>query len=95
MSEQSEPCIKKIDQNAIDSRTEWTKVAFKPDLARFNMTHLDDDIVALMTKRVYDIAGSNSALKVYLNGKRLPIRSFLDYVKLFIHSTEQAKIEDG
>ena len=26
----------------------WTKVTFKPDIAKFNMTHLDDDAIALM-----------------------------------------------
>ena len=53
-----------------------TRISFKPDLTRFKMTHLDKDIVALLTKRVYDVAGCNSSLKVYLNDKRLPIRSF-------------------
>ncbi|KAM3685333.1 hypothetical protein ACJW31_11G110000 [Castanea mollissima] len=35
----------------------WTKVSFKPDLAKFNMTHLEDDEVALMKKRVFELAG--------------------------------------
>ncbi|CAL5409244.1 unnamed protein product [Camellia sinensis] len=34
----------------------WTKVIFKPDLAKFNMTRLEDDVVALMKKRVIDLA---------------------------------------
>ena len=29
----------------------WTRVAFKPDLAKFNMTHLDDDVAALTRKK--------------------------------------------
>ena len=29
----------------------WTRVAFKPDLAKFNMTHLDDDVAALMREK--------------------------------------------
>lgn len=36
-----------------------------------------------MTKRVYDTAGCNSSLKVFLNDKRIPIKSFSDYVKLY------------
>jgi hypothetical protein len=33
------------------------------------MDHLDDDIVSLLFKRAYDIAGvTSSKVKVYLNG---------------------------
>lgn len=35
----------------------WTSVTFKPDLAKFGMDHLEADTVALMRKRVYDLAG--------------------------------------
>ncbi|KAJ6309510.1 hypothetical protein OIU77_015301 [Salix suchowensis] len=35
----------------------WTKVTFKPDLAKFSMSHLEEDVVALMKKRVVDMAG--------------------------------------
>ena len=43
---------------------------------RFGMTTLDSDIVALMTKRVYDIAGCNPNVKVHLNGERINIKNF-------------------
>ena len=33
------------------------QITFKPDLARFGMTHLEEDSVALLRKRVYDMAG--------------------------------------
>ncbi len=35
----------------------WTCVSFKPDLAKFGMEALDDDTLALMRRRVYDLAG--------------------------------------
>jgi DNA topoisomerase II len=35
----------------------WTSVSFCPDLAKFGMDDLEDDTVALMRKRVYDLAG--------------------------------------
>ena len=45
-----------------------TKVTFYPDLAKFGMTKLDADHVALMKKRVMDAAGaSNKRVKVFLN----------------------------
>ena len=56
-----------------DSTQDFTKVTFKPDLAKFKMTHLSADMVALMTRRAYDIAGCTKELTVYLNGNKLPV----------------------
>nr|CAB3496077.1 unnamed protein product [Digitaria exilis] len=36
----------------------WTKITFKPDLAKFHMTHIDDDAIALMRRRVADMVES-------------------------------------
>ena len=55
------------------SQEDFTKVTFKPDLAKFKMTHLSKDMVELMTRRAYDIAGSTRGIAVSLNGKRLPV----------------------
>ncbi|EPY78109.1 hypothetical protein CB1_001119005 [Camelus ferus] len=38
-----------------------------------NMGKADKDIVALMVRRAYDIAGSTKDVKVFLNGSKLPI----------------------
>ena len=67
---------------------EFTCVTFTPDLARFKMERLDDATVGLLSKRAYDVAGCASGfpgkpLKVYLNGERLALPSFLDYLKLY------------
>ena len=35
----------------------WTRVTFSPDLSKFGMAELEADTVALMRKRVYDMAG--------------------------------------
>ena len=35
----------------------WTSITFSPDLAKFGMTHLEAQTVALMRKRTYDLAG--------------------------------------
>ncbi len=41
------------------------------------MRNLDKDILDLMYKRVYDMAGViGGSVKVYLNNKRLPITGF-------------------
>jgi hypothetical protein len=44
---------------------EWTKITFSPDLAKFGMVELEDDIIALMTRRAYDIAGAHTVWPVH------------------------------
>jgi len=63
----------------------YTCVTFKPDLSKFGMDKLDNDIVSLMTKRVYDIAGStDEKCSVWLNGEKLDIKGFKDYTDLYL-----------
>ena len=62
----------------------WTCITFKPDLEKFGMESLEDDTVALMKRRVYDAAGCTGGLKVFLNGEKLPITKFEDYVNLYL-----------
>ncbi|ESR52319.1 hypothetical protein CICLE_v10030505mg [Citrus x clementina] len=79
MGKKSEPNISKCKEG-----DNWTKVSFKPDLAKFNMTHLEDDVVALMKKRVVDLAGClGKSVKVELNGHRVPVKSFAEYVDMY------------
>ncbi|XP_048373164.1 DNA topoisomerase 2-alpha [Sphaerodactylus townsendi] len=63
---------------------DFTCITFKPDLPKFKMTVLDKDIVALMTRRAYDVAGAVKDVKVFLNGKRLPVKGFRSYVDLYV-----------
>ena len=58
-----------------NSKGDYTKVTFVPDLAKFGMIQLDEDIVALMTRRVYDLAGCVTGVRVYLNGQRIPVNT--------------------
>ncbi|XP_062993417.1 DNA topoisomerase 2-alpha isoform X2 [Elgaria multicarinata webbii] len=63
---------------------DFTCITFQPDLSKFKMTTLDKDIVALMSRRAYDIAGSAKDVKVFLNGKKLPVKGFRSYVDMYI-----------
>ncbi|XP_023805347.1 DNA topoisomerase 2-alpha [Oryzias latipes] len=63
---------------------EFTCITFKPDLSKFKMSTLDKDTVALMTRRAYDVAGSSKGVKVFFNGKRLPITGFRSYVDMYV-----------
>ena len=74
MSKAGDPKLKEF------SGKEHTKISFQPDLSKFNMERLDDDTVSLLSRRAYDIAASTKGVKVYLNGKKLPVKNFKDYV---------------
>ncbi|KPJ15409.1 DNA topoisomerase 2 [Papilio machaon] len=83
MTKASEPKVKEAGKD-----DDFTKVTFSPDLAKFKMDKLEDDIVALMSRRAYDVAASSQGVKVYLNGERLKINKFKDYVDLYIKGKE-------
>ncbi|XP_048568959.1 DNA topoisomerase 2-like [Triticum urartu] len=89
MGKRSKPTTRKCAKSA-----NWTRVTFKPDLPKFNMTELDADIVALMKRRVLDMAGTlGKKVTVELNGEKVPVRSFSDYVQLYIDSASKEGIE--
>ena len=69
------------------SGEEYTKITFQPDLAKFNMEKLDDTI-SLLSRRAYDIAASSKGVKVFLNGKKLPVKDFKGYVDQYIKGKE-------
>src|SRR5436190_13700170 len=48
----------------------------------------DNDIVALLKKRVYDLAGCVKNVKVFLNGERLKIKSFKEYALMYLSGTD-------
>jgi len=67
----------------------YTKVSFWPDLQRFGMKKLDKDIVALMTRRCYDVAGATpKKCRIHLNGKPLDVKDFKEYVELYTGDQE-------
>ena len=65
------------------SGADYTKVTFTPDYSKFNMEGMDDDFEALVKRRVYDLAGTCTGVKVSLNGERIKIRSFKEYMTLY------------
>ena len=63
----------------------WTCITFKPDFSKFYMVELEEDTVKVMQRRVYDIAASlGKKVKVFLNGSRVPVKGFEDYVRMFL-----------
>lgn len=82
MGKASEPKIKPHDKG-----DDFTKVTFSPDLSKFGMDKLDDDIVGLMSRRAFDVAAC-TGVKVYLNGKKLPVSKMKDYMNMYIKVKE-------
>merc|ERR1719424_2326576 len=79
MTSRKDPQMKKHSGEA------FTKITFYPDLARFGMTHLEEDIVLLMRRRAFDVAASTGGrCKVQLDGSTLEVKSFADYVGLHL-----------
>ena len=74
-------------------QSEFTEITFKPDLSKFGMTSLDENILGVFRRRVFDIAGSVRGVKVTLNGEQLKINNFKQYVELYVKAIEKAKEE--
>ncbi|CAD5115354.1 DgyrCDS4334 [Dimorphilus gyrociliatus] len=83
MMKTSGPMVKDSNKSS-DS----TAITFYPDLKKFDMTELDKDICDLFKRRAYDVAASTRGVKVMLNGKKLQVNNFKDYIQLFIKDKE-------
>jgi DNA topoisomerase-2 len=77
----NKPKIKKSKKN-------FVKITFKPDLERFGLTHITDDLKSVIIKRVFDISAYNPNIKVFYNNILVPIKNFKDYMKLFISEND-------
>ncbi|KAH9411662.1 DNA gyrase/topoisomerase IV [Ordospora pajunii] len=63
---------------------DFTKITFKPDLKRFKMDRLDDGMVSLLKKRVYDLGGIVKNVSIFLNEEKIDVKGFKSYVKLYL-----------
>ena len=82
------PIITKVTKSA----KPYTKITFKPDYARLGISGLSKDMVALLKKRVYDIAAiTDKDIKVKYNSVQVPIKNFQQYIDLYIGPKEVSK----
>jgi DNA topoisomerase-2 len=89
MFEKDEPIITEIDKKE-DS---YTKITFIPDYKKFGLKCLTNDMISLLKRRVYDIAGTtNQNVNVYYNDEHINIKSFQDYIKLYYDEDEDLKL---
>ena len=83
--------IKTVKSNT----SSYTKITFKPDLARFSCEKLSDDMVALMKKRAYDLAAcTGTRIKVFLNDNLIEVKNFEDYIKMFYDNDDDNNNDD-
>ena len=70
----------------------YTKITFKPDFKRLGIDGLTPDVIALFKKRVYDIAAvTDKSVKVKLNGVAVPVRTFPNYMDMYIGAKTDTK----
>ena len=85
------PVITKVSK----SSKSYTKVLFKPDYTRFGLRGLSRDMLALLKKRVFDIAAvtdhSIKKVKIGFNDDLVPVKNFQQYVDLYVGSKTETK----
>ncbi|CEF65653.1 DNA topoisomerase 2-beta [Strongyloides ratti] len=86
MSRSDPPIIKDID---FLENEDYTEVSFIPDLQRFNMSSINDDVVSILKKRAFDLAGTCNGVKVSFNGELINVSNFEDYVKLHLSEMKE------
>jgi len=70
----------------------YTKVSWLPDYKRFGIENLTPTMFKLFKKRTYDIAAvTDKQVIVKFNGNTLPIRTFEQYINMYIGKKEQTK----
>jgi len=90
----TENMMKKTDPQIIEVDNKgFTKITFIPDYAHLD-TSLDEGNYLKLVKRTVDVAGCNPKLKIYLNGDRIKINSFKDYVGMYVSEFEFEENDD-
>jgi DNA topoisomerase-2 len=74
---------------------DYTKITFKPDFKKFGMDEMDDDFEALVKRRVYDMAGTCTGIKVFLNGERIKINKFKQYMEMYTKAIKTENLADN
>jgi DNA topoisomerase-2 len=74
----------------------YTKIQFRPDYNRLQLAGgLTPDILALLKRRVYDIAAvTDKSVKVKFNGQPIQVKTFQQYVSR-VKDTEQTRYESN
>ena len=94
MYDVEEPIVQKC------SKIPYTKISFIPDYSRFGCSGISDDLYSLFKKRVYDMAGTITAVlngiptnpvNIFFNNQKINIKSFERYIDMYIGSRGECK----
>tara|TARA_Y100000590_G_scaffold411507_1_gene505627 strand:- start:1127 stop:4474 length:3348 start_codon:yes stop_codon:yes gene_type:complete len=78
--------MKKVDDPIIEKYKgqPYTKISWQTDFNRFGINGFSKDMIYLMKRRIYDIAGvTDNSVTVYYNDIPINVRSFQDYIQLY------------
>lgn len=87
MSAKTTPKISKSSQG-------FTEISYTPDVARFELSHIDASHIKMMRKRAIDIAAANPGLKIVFNDEVFKFKTFKEYVDLYISDSIWEKSKD-
>jgi DNA topoisomerase-2 len=63
----------------------YTLISFKPDYKRMGLPGLTADMLALLKRRVFDLAAvTDKTVKVKYNSELVPVKNFIQYVDLYV-----------
>merc|ERR1711871_1404294 len=91
MSIKNEPVIEKLTKK----EKSYVKITFYPDLEKFKLKNISNNLMALFQKRVNDIsATTNSKVKVYFNEELVNVNNFIKYVDMFYDDSYEKIYEE-
>ena len=80
MSERHEPVVADLQPGT----PLQTTVRFTPDFARFGVSGLSPDMLAIFRRRVYEAAATAAPARVTLDGRRLKVEGMRDLAHMFV-----------
>uniref|UniRef100_A0A0N5C8G5 DNA topoisomerase 2 n=1 Tax=Strongyloides papillosus TaxID=174720 RepID=A0A0N5C8G5_STREA len=81
MSKCDVPTIEEVQHS---NSEDYTEVSFIPDLSRFNMKSINNEVINILRKRAFDVAGTCDGIKVSFNGDLINVSNFEEYVNLYL-----------
>lgn len=75
---------KKNKPKITNLRRNYTKITFYPDFEKFGLDEITSEIEQIILKRVIDISIYCPKVKVSYNGVQIPVKSFKDYMCMYL-----------
>ncbi|NPV12984.1 MAG: hypothetical protein HPY57_14555 [Ignavibacteria bacterium] len=66
------------------SSKNYTRITYYPDFEKFGLESITPELEQILMKRVVDISVYCPKVKVYYNDKLIPMKTFKDYMKMYL-----------